>query len=278
MTRQSQLVQALVQNLDVQVQKPKLGQRHSSTSSFLDVWSMLPSISSEPSGDGFKEMPTPEAEKLMESTSLQAQASLQGKTANNEACTCMPGSLSPPDEQSTLFEAARRRLAGSEYANQMEFKEENTKVNQSMAGKIQAFEEAKKDYDDRLKELRGKAEQAEQNATALKQAFQSVQSAHVNGNCYRVVADAKEDGQTAPNCGTQFEKAAQGYQSRRDAARPTCKVGAVELESLREFSLPDPQTLIQADLGSFATAKAFCGQTSSPRQLKIGASDIGRFL
>eukprot|EP00930_Biecheleria_cincta_P061558 TRINITY_DN47120_c0_g1_i1.p1 TRINITY_DN47120_c0_g1~~TRINITY_DN47120_c0_g1_i1.p1 ORF type:complete len:299 (+),score=72.08 TRINITY_DN47120_c0_g1_i1:69-899(+) len=180
------------------------------------------------------------------------QYHLQGKTMNNESCTCQPGTLHEPMMKGGTASPELRKETEGAWADAMnflgsDFRKGNAKANSIMDPLFHKFEVSASKFDSLLKELEEKASVTNAAAVAMKQTFQKVQRAHEAGRCHKVTKVAEDDDELAvPMCKQQLDQAASEFDSRRDAAQPKCKVGAVALDALREFAMPRPERLVEA--------------------------------
>merc|ERR1719215_2013463 len=154
----------------------------------------------------------------------------------------MKGGTASPElrnETEGAFAAAMNFL-GSDFRNG------NSKANAIMDPLFHKFEVSAAKFDSLLKDLEAKASTANAAAVAMKRTFQKVQRAHEAGRCHKVTKVAEENDEPAlPMCKQQLDQAASHFDSRRDAAQPKCKVGAVALDALREFAMPGPERLVE---------------------------------
>lgn len=180
------------------------------------------------------------------------QYHLQGKTLNNESCTCQPGTLHAPMRKGGTASAELRNETEGAVAATMKFLEYgfragNAKANEIMDPLLDKFEASAGKFDHLLKDLEAKAAGANAAAMAMKKTFQKVQLAHEAGRCQKVTKASEESGEpAAPMCKQQLDQAASEFDSRRNSAQPKCKVGSVALDALREFAMPGPELLVEA--------------------------------
>lgn len=171
---------------------------------------------------------------------LAGTEGLRGRTENEEACLCMPGTLHAPDSQQALSKEAEEAEQGLFTFLGSKFHRENAKVNQHMDPAFSKFEKEKIKWDKVVDKLHQKAAVAEEKATQLKEAFHKVQVAHEEGNCQRATAAAEANFQELPLCKQDLDQAAEDMTTQFHLAQPSCKRGAVMLQALREMSMPWP--------------------------------------
>jgi len=179
-----------------------------------------------------------DAEDVMARMAIGEQASLHGRTANDEVCRCLPGTLLPPRrewELARLVDESRRK---SGEASRKVIQDMQKAAEAVVAPKLDQLESETKAYDAALKVLQEKARVLEQAAEEMEASFQKVKSAHVEGDCSQVVRNAKEDSQPAPQCDVDWQRVKGELGDRQLIARPQCKAGATTLDALREYAMP----------------------------------------
>merc|ERR1712203_1176912 len=89
--------------------------------------------------------------------------------------------------------------------------------------KLEAFQKAVAAYDWTYTGLKKKAQEYDDAARELQEAFQEVKQAHTESNCSNVAHNAKEDGQEPPQCAVDWKVANKDMKRRQNLAIPHAK-------------------------------------------------------
>ncbi|CAE7526271.1 UGP1 [Symbiodinium natans] len=175
---------------------------------------------------------------------LAGTEGLKGKTENQEACLCLPGTLHLPESQKKMSGDAEESERGLLTFLGTKWHRENGRVNSHINPLFDKYEKEKITFDKLLDDLHAKASAAESAATTLKEAFHKVQVAHEEGNCQRATAAAEANFQEVPQCKSDLDQASADMTVHLDHAQPSCKRGAVALQAPlvapQFFPLPGP--------------------------------------
>lgn len=219
--------------------------------------------------------PAPEPDSVQAS---DMSPELHGKTANEEACRCLPNSVKPPKASWMLRKGAGGK-ANNHLVRRQIYRERLDQVESGTRPELDAVYKAERQRDWAFEDLHAAHLRTEEEAKMMKEAFAEVKDAYSEGDCLGVKEKAEENGEEVPECHKNYEKAAKEMKEIRSLIAPRCKVGAITLramqpprapaaleENLTESSFPLPPDLLASTLTAAGAAR--CWEPSPQKRTK----------
>mmetsp|Transcript_127177 Transcript_127177/g.231066 ORF Transcript_127177/g.231066 Transcript_127177/m.231066 type:complete len:289 (-) Transcript_127177:14-880(-) len=157
---------------------------------------------------------------------------LHGRTPNNEACRCLPGTVEPPSTATLMRKAVEsREVSREEHRN--DYRERIDQVNSGTEDEIKAATQNMKKRDEALQELKKYSDVVEALAKEMKESFEEAKSIYEENDCLRIKEQAEEHEEEVPKCHEEYMKAAKDMKAISALVAPHCKIGAVRMAPLQ---------------------------------------------